>query len=151
MTTTQAMLPPIFRTDGLERVDLLDWDELHDTAQSILQELDRLIVEICPETCVAPGRNAIRGGDLFSYRTYRLAGSEIDPVVVGIVCASSQTGIVVRGDITGETHGDVLFEVPEREAVGRLSILEAVRDITEALSKQFGAVAAAIQDVRRND
>lgn len=150
MDTNQTMFPAISRVEGLERLDLLDWDEIHDAVQAILQSLDAEVKRAAPEVCVKSDRNAVRERDLFSYRVYQPGpDSKVDPVVVGVVCALGENGFVVRGDISGETIGDVLFEVPEKEVVGRLAFLEAARNASERLAGQASTVASALQQAQR--
>jgi len=150
MLERQTMFTPCSRTDGLERVDLLDWDELHETVQSVLQDLDKDVRGICQKIEVKPGRNSATAWNLFSYRVYRASDKhDIDPVVVGIVCASTNDGITIRGDIAGETIGDVLFEAKEKHVVEKSAAIKAAREIAQQLAEQGGIIAKAVHDPMR--
>jgi hypothetical protein len=148
---TEAIYEPAYRLDDLERLDFLDWDEVHDAVQLVLRSLDEPVGRLSTGCHAVAGRNSARAWQLFSYRTFKpLAGSEIDPIVVGITFSVGSRGAVqIRGDISGETLGDVLFDVPPSEVMGRLSILEKARDISEKLTEHAAQVAEALRNSNR--
>lgn len=95
-------------------------------------------------------RNSAQAWDLFSYRVYQSkVASEIDSVVVGIVCSRTDRGFTLHGDIAGETLGDILFETADKEANGKTALIEATREMAEVLARQSAIVSAAIADGKR--
>ena len=147
MNKVDATIPPLLRAETL---DLLDWDEVHNSIQLILAALDSKVANSSPGVTIKPGRNSARAWDLFSYRVYQsAAAAEIDPVVVGIVCSRTDRGFVIHGDIAGETRGDILFEVTDREAIGKPAVIDATHDTAELLAKQSEIVAAAVANGNR--
>jgi hypothetical protein len=56
---------------------------------------------------------------------------------------------MVYGDISGETSGDVLFDLPVAEVVGKLAVLEKARDLSENLVKHAPEIAAALANPGR--
>jgi len=150
MTTALAILPAQARTEGFERIDILDWDEIHEAVQSVLQEMDQSILKCQPGVGIKCGKNQAPKWFLFSHRVYQPAGnSEIDPVVVGVDFAPGSHGVIVHGDAAGETLGDVLLDLSPREVIGKLAILEAARDLAEQLTHHAACVAEALKDSRR--
>ena len=118
--------------------------------ESILQSLDAEVKRDVPNLRVKPGRNCVGRRNLFVYRVFQPASeSKVDPVVVGVVCSPGENGFMVRGDIAGEIIGDILFEVPDKEVIGRLATLEAVRDTAERLAANAFTVALALRQEQR--
>jgi hypothetical protein len=150
MNFIQAMYQPQFRFEGLDRLDLLDWDEIHDVVQSELGDLDKETANLCPGVRVTSGRNQGRNCPLFSYRVYSaLANSDVDPVVAGIRFSPGSSGVVIHGDLSGETIGDVLLDFPSKAAVGKLAIVEEVRSLARQIVQNADRVAAALNDTDR--
>jgi hypothetical protein len=149
MTLTDAIYEPAFRLEGFERLDL--WDEFHEAAQSVLQDLDARVGWVCPGSTVSSGRNRGRSWGLFTYRVYGPPpGRQIDPVVVGITfCEGPATMIMLSADIAGETGGDVLMAVPSRQVMGKLAVLEAARDLSEQMAQQASLVGKALMNPAR--
>src|SRR2546423_6097648 len=113
------------QTSGLERLvvreDSNDWARLRDLLQHDLEVLDTPVFTALPTSRSRAGSN--RGGNvhLFTYRVYEPAtNSGIDPVVCGVLISPGADGesFRVTGDISGESRGDVLFEIPNRAVVG---------------------------------
>ena len=128
---------------GIERLDILDWDEIHEVVQSILEKLDEVVRQFRPQASISPGRNSSRDCSLFSYRTYECA----EPLVVGISFARGNNGIIVHGDITEETTGYVLFDVPPTEVVGRAEIVNAARQVANQLVQYGKSIASKASGV----
>lgn len=150
MSDTYLMLAPPGQLDALDRLDLVDWDEVHEAAQATLELLDSAVARLVPDVRVMPGRNSARAWNLFTYRVYRPpVGSEIDPVVVGVNFARGDTGVIVKADIAGETRGDVLLELPATEVVGKLTVMERSLKLCAQLAGEGAAVARAITDRNR--
>src|SRR5882724_2141485 len=151
MMLTDAIYPPVSLLKGIERLDLLDWDEIHGAVQSTLQRLDDPVTRLCVGCRVTSGHNSAPAWQLFSYRVYQPPeGSEVDPVVVGVNFSHGSQGAVrILGDISGETLGDVLYEFPEVEAVGTQPVLEKAQDLAEKLAKQADRIAGALANSAR--
>ncbi len=95
---------------ALKRLNLLDWNEVHQHVQALLQEIDRRIFGSVPGVRVTAGCTRSRSSfALFSYRTYQTPDETIDPVVVGITFQPIPEGIRIMGEIAGELSGDVQF------------------------------------------
>jgi hypothetical protein len=120
-----------------------------DAVQSVLRELDARIREKCANVAITAGHNSAGAWELFSYRVYQSPASfEIDPVVVGVVCTARDESIEIRGDIAGETTGDILYDVPAKN-VGKRGVLDAAREVAALLLEQQDLVSGAIVDPKR--
>ena len=143
---TTVTYEPISRVEGLERLDLLDLDEIDDLVQGILREINPQL----PGVQAHSGRNAGRSWLLFSYRTFEPPpASGIDPVVVGINLSRGSQGVLVSGDIAGELSGDIIFDVPAREFTGKVVIETAAEQVAESLRHQVDRIRAALIDSDR--
>jgi hypothetical protein len=163
MTKTLDFYEIAPRTAGFDRLviyDLTDsddvWPTLRDLVQQDLALLDNVVLAAVPGASVRPGSNGGGGARLFAYRRFEpVAGSGIDPVVVGVlvrpVTGLSADHVNVSGDIAGELSGDILFESPPQEAVGRNAMTEAARDIASKLARQADVIAMALQDTCRRE
>jgi hypothetical protein len=144
------MAPRIAELDRLDMREASDdWAHLRESVQNDLAVLDTGVLAALPNTRVRPGSNRGGGAHLFTYRVYEPApGSAIDPVVVGVlirpVSENSPDRFMVSGDIAGESSGDILFESPPREVVGRLAMTGAACDVAEILARQVDKVIAAL-------
>ena len=143
---TSVTLEPMGRTEGLERLDLLDLDQIHDAVQRILRAIDPQL----PGAQAHPGRNAGRSWLLFSYRTFESeTDSRIDPVVVGVNLSRGNQGVLVRGDISGELSGDLLIDVPAREFLGAEATKGAAESVAKQLLSNAEKIRGALTDARR--
>lgn len=150
MVDPAVMFSPISRIEGLERLDLIDWDEVHNSVQAILQDLDRSVRQAHSQVKICEGSNHSGAWSLFTYRVYGPAeGSLVDPVVVGITFSPTQAGVIIRADMAGEEGGDILLELPPRKAIGKLAIQETARDLAERLVKEGLRIGRALQDAGR--
>lgn len=150
MKKTAATYEPDCQTDGFERLELPEWTEINDAIDTALKALDRSVRIKYPDVDVSSGCNAGRAWQLYSYRVYRPRNdTNVDPVVVGINCSSEGTDTLLHGDICGETLGDIIFELPDRMATGKLAVLNAARDLSDALAQRADLVAGALANVAR--
>ena len=145
-------LEDVANIESLDRLDIIDWDEIHDAIQPHLDDLASTLRKPGASPVVSKsGRN--RGGSwrLFSYRTfYPPQERHVDPVVAGITIESGlDESFVVRGDICGEESGDMLFETASRKIIGKPALMEACRDIARSLAAQHKRVQDALSDPRR--
>ena len=120
--STVVSLPPVARDEYLERFELLPeredlpeafWTEVDDAIQSELASIDDAVAEMLPAARVARGRTRGTVFFLFSYRTYSLPGSPVDPVVVGITVLPAEAGMSVSAGVSGEQTGDIVRELPD--------------------------------------
>lgn len=147
-------------TGGLERLDVQDvsdtWSNLRDLAQHDLATLDERVIAAVPAARVRPGSNRGGGAHLFVYRVYEPAAeSGVDPVVVGILIRPADAALAdhfrVSGDIAGDSSGDIIFELPQREVIGLTAMTEAVRDISTLLATHADSVIASLVDASRKE
>jgi hypothetical protein len=148
--------PP--RTYGLDRLDMRgdnetgnDWSDLRDMVQGELARLDIPVRAGLRSVETQTGWNRGGGANLFAYRTYDAPNSGIDPVVVGVTILSDPAGesYVIRGDIAGETIGDIVFEVPAKAVVGWDQVARAARDVSQDLAARPNHVLDALRDSSR--
>ena len=101
---------------------------------------------------VRSGSNHGKSWRLFSYRAFESQpNSGIDPVVVGLTfaAANESNGFLISGDMSGESLGDVIFEIPRQEAYGSMAIIAAARDMCRKLIAGSQKVGAALRDSSR--
>lgn len=131
-----------------------DWSGVRDLVQSKLAALDGPVRAQLPSARARPASNRGGGAHLFTYRVYE-SDAGVDPVVVGVTIgpnpAESNGGFRVRGDIAGETLGDVLFELPPQDAAGWEATADATRVTSETLARQADHVVAALRDRSRKE
>ncbi len=146
------------QTGGLERLDIHDisddWSNLRDLVQHDLAALDKDVLAGLPAARVRSGSNRGGGAQLFVYRVYEPpAGSDVDPVVSGVLIRPAGSASVdhfkVSGDIAGEATGDILFECQPQEVIGWTAMTEAARDISSVLVRHANAVVAGLEDASR--
>lgn len=128
------------------------WPDADRAVQVELAALDEAVRRAVPGVRVRPGSNVAKAWLLFSYRVYDPpTDSGVDPVVVGVSISRASTSgtITVRGDIAGETLGDVLFDVPDRTSIDKTQAVEAARAMGAQLSQQADIVIAALGDESR--
>jgi hypothetical protein len=147
MKLTEFTPPPPTATNGLQQLDLHDWDDVHEVVQSALKALDEKVRQLFPGVRISSGRNQARAWDSFSYRVYAPGPeSDIDPVDVGLMFTP---GVIISSDICGETLGDVLFEIEEKSAIGKQAILNAAQQCAQELTRHGEVIASALQNSRR--
>lgn len=147
MKLTGSTSPTTATTNGLNQLDMHDWDDVHEAVQSALNALDERVRSLFPEVRISPGRNSARAWELSSYRVYGpTSESDIDLVVVGLIFTR---GVFISSDICGETLGDVLFEIEKKSAIGKQAILNAAIQCAEELARHEAVIASALKNLRR--
>ncbi len=73
---------------------------------------------------------------LFSYRTFSIPHSVVDPVVAGLTFTPSAQGVTVDADVSGEQTGDCIASVPAKTVANAREELLAAAGI--------GCLAASI-------
>ncbi len=133
-----------------EQRELVDWRVVDESVQDILAGMDDRVLAALPGATVRRGANEGGCWLLFSYRVYDPPrGAEIDPVVVGVNFAPSRHGIVIHGDIAGEMLGDVLLDLPSREAENSSAVMTVARDTAEGLRQHADIVIIALRNLSR--
>jgi hypothetical protein len=87
---------------------------------------------------------------LFSYRTFFLPDSDIDPVVVGVTFTETDKGVNVEVDVSGEQTGDLIspstnWTVPD----SRDELLAAAIESAQELGQAVNVITAAIKNQSR--
>jgi hypothetical protein len=153
-----AYYPPVARKEGLERLDLAPkgasdlWSEVHDEVQAQLAGLESEVRDKLPAAQVRSGRTSGERFFLFSYRTFSLPESEIDPVVAGVCFTQAGPGIAVEADISGEHTGDVILSAPGKTVPNSPDeLLAAARGAARKLCQTTEPIVAALSDPSRGD
>ena len=140
-----ALLRPLgWRIDPLSA----NWHVVHAEVQRLLEAQARRISGAYPHVQWRAGRSEAKAFWLFSYVTYDpVDGSDLDPVVVGVVVAERGGTIHITGDISGEESGYIFFEA-QVESVpsgrGDLIVPAAVR-VGSSLASRDRVVMDAIR------
>ncbi len=126
------------------------WTEVHDAVQAQLASLAAEVRRQGDGICVVAGRTKGDGFYLFTYLTFAVRGSDLDPVVAGITFKPDGQGVTVEADVSGEQTGDVLLTVPENTvAYSRDELLAAARESARMLCQSAEAITAALKDPSR--
>ena len=129
---------PVARKENLDRLVVFLpsselgrelWTEIHDEVQEQLAPLERDVRQRLVGVRVDAGRT---NGDmffLFSYLTFSVPESGLDPVVVGMTFRPAGPGVVVDADASGEQTGDLISDRPSTSVENsREALLSAVRE-----------------------
>ncbi|HUY33715.1 MAG TPA: hypothetical protein VMV69_13275 [Pirellulales bacterium] len=151
--------PPFALTDDLDRLAASPeepgitpefWPELHSEIQRQLALLEGEVRRQVPGVRVVGGRTRGEQFCLFSYLTFSMPDSDIDPVVVGITFTPSDEGVTVEADVSGERFGDLISTV-YRTTVGNSTheLLAAACDFARELGGSVDAIRGALNDASR--
>jgi len=154
-----ASYEPVARKESLERLAALpeqsnltseSWDQVHAEVQrhfdKLESELRRRLSGFRTQSGLTRGQNSF----VFSYRTFWLPETPVDPVTVGITFRPTEGGVLVEADASGDSRGDFIVELPQRiVAPSREEFLSAARQLGEELSHSTEQVAAALTDSLR--
>jgi hypothetical protein len=156
---TMTSFPPVFRKEYLDRMAALAprpllgadfWTKIHDAVQEQLVLLEGEVHRQLPGVHTVAGRTQGTRFSLFSYRTFSLPDSALDPVVVGIIFTTAANGVTLEGDVSGEQTGDGLFRLPRKTvANSRDELLAAACETAGQLRQSAEVVTAALQDSSR--
>jgi hypothetical protein len=157
--TTIPSFPPVARKEYLDRLAALPptpaftpelWTEVHEEIQKQLAFLETEVRRVMAGVRVERGRTKGNKFLLFSYRSFSMPNSAIDPVVAGMTFTPAQPGVTVEADVTGEQSGDWISTVPCK-TVGhsREELLAAASASARELCQSARAIAAALKDPSR--
>ena len=127
------------------------WARVHDEVQEQLGPLEVEVRKRLPGVRVTAGRTHGGAFALSSYRTFSLAGSDVDPVVVGVTFTTTVQDVTIEADISGEQTGDCILPAINRTAANsRDDLLTVARDLARTLGTSADAIVAALKDASRN-
>lgn len=158
---TPESFSPVVRSEYLDRLVALppesvdtpvSWISLHVEIQEQFDLLEADIRKRLPAVRVSSGRTAGEQFHLFSYRTFSIPGSALDPVVVGMTFTSAGEGVMVDADASGEQSGDCIASVLSKTAAeSKDELLAIARDLARNLRQSAQAIAAALTDPSRTE
>jgi hypothetical protein len=156
---TAASFQPVARTDYLDRLAALPprpalnpefWTELHNEIQEQFALVEAEVRRRVAAIRVDAGRTSGAKFFLFSYRTFSVPDSALDPLVVGITFTPADQGVTVEADVSGEQTGDWISSAPSKTvASSREELLAAARESAGTLCQAAEAIAAALNDPSR--
>ena len=159
MTLATASYRPVARKDYLDRLAALSprpdvtgelWTEVHDEVQEQLVLLETELRRKVAGVRVDVGRTKGDKFFLFSYRTFSMPDSALDPVVVGMTFTPAHQGVTVEADVSGEQTGDWISAVPGKTVANtRGELLTAACESARKLCQSAEAIAAALTDPSR--
>lgn len=148
------MTQPVARADKLDRAASLSteadgtpdfWSEVHEHVQQQLAVLESEVRRRVAGVQVDKGRTQGNQFYLFSYRTFSIPDSGLDPVVSGVTFTPAQQGVTVEADVSGEQMGDCISSLPSRTVANRREeILAAAGESAVKLCQSAEAIAAAL-------
>jgi hypothetical protein len=157
--TTVAFFPPVARKEYLDRLVAFSprlartpelWISVHEEVQEQLTSLETEVRRRVTGIRVDAGQTKGDKFLLFSYRTFSIPDSALDPVVAGLTFIPAQQGVTVEADVSGEQTGDWISSVPSRTVVNsREEVLVAARESAQKLSQSADAIAAALKNSSR--
>jgi hypothetical protein len=126
------------------------WGDIHAEIQTQLSALETEVRLVLPKVRVDQGRTSGERFYLFSYRTFSVPQSTIDPVVVGMTFTPAREGVTVDADVSGEHTGDIIVSLsPATVANSRIELRAAVGELARALCDSAEAIRAALNDSSR--
>jgi hypothetical protein len=126
------------------------WTEVHEQVQGQLALLESDVRGRVPEVRVDEGQTRGDRFYLFSYRTFLIPDSGLDPVVSGITFTPAQQRVTIEADVSGEQSGDCISSVPTKTvAHSREELLAAAGESARKLRRSAEAIAAALKDPSR--
>jgi hypothetical protein len=153
---TASSFPPEGSQENLERLAALSlspdaaldlWTAVHEEVQGQLALLETEVRHKAGALRVQAGRTKGDRFFLFTYRTFSLPGSELDPVVVGLTFIPNGEGVTVEADVSGEGTGDSVWSVPNKTvAKSREELVEAARELAQNLCPAASAIVAALKE-----
>lgn len=126
------------------------WTEVHEHVQAQLARLESEVRRRVPGVRVDKGRT--KGGRfyLFSYLTFSMPGSGLDPVVTGITFTPADEAVTIEADVGGEQSGDPIYSSPTKSVPNsRNEFLAAAADSAREQCQCADAIAAALKDESR--
>ncbi len=157
-TLTERYYPAVPQWKHLERLAVFSpgldarepWIELHEGVQEQLAALESDVRQSMSDVRVTSGSTRGKMFLLFSYRTFSLPDSDIDPVVAGVTLTQTDQGVNVEGDVTGEQTGDMIFSPPKRMTPNSHDeLLATARESARQLSQSARAIVTALNNPSR--
>ena len=156
---TVVSFQPVARKEYLDRLAALPprlaftpelWTKVHDEVQEQLVLLETEVRRKVAGIRVDAGRTKGDKFFLFSYRTFSIPDSALDPVVVGITFTPADQGVIVEADVSGEQTGDWVSSVPGKTLANSTEeLLAAARESARTLCQSAEAITAALTDPSR--
>jgi hypothetical protein len=153
------MTQPSIRTDDVDHAAAMPlasavspdlWTEVHGRVQGELALLESEVRQRVAGVHVDAGRTKGGGFYLFSYRTFSIPDSGLDPVVVGMTFTPVQQEVTIEADVSGEQSGDWISSVPSKTvSKSREELLAAARESARKLCQSAETIAAALKDSSR--
>jgi hypothetical protein len=126
------------------------WTEVHEEVQGQLGRLESEVRQRVPEVRVDRGRTKGERFYLFSYTTFSIPDSGLDPVVSGLTFTPAQQGVTIQADISGEQSGDSIASVPSKAVANRRNdLLAAAGELARKPCQSAEAIATALKDASR--
>jgi hypothetical protein len=122
------------------------WTEVHEQVQRQLAVLETEVRGRVAGVRVDQGKTQGKQFYLFSYRTFTVPNSGLDPVVSGITFAAAEEGVTIEADISGERTGDLIFSVASKTVANRREeVLAATDEVARKLCQSAEAIAAPLR------
>ena len=148
MNEPKPFFSPVCNFKDIDRLELVDWKQVHDAVQVVLSNMDESVRVVVPTAVIQVGHNSARAWSLYTYRVYSLPDVDVDPVVVGIFFVPTESETIITADICGETLGDRLLNLlPIHAKMG--SIIEMAHNLAHELVEKHDIVARALLDHER--
>jgi hypothetical protein len=154
-----ATFQPVARKEYLDRLAALPpspaaasdlWTQVHEEFQEQLVLLETEVRRKMAGIRVDAGRTKGERFFLFSYRTFSIPHSGLDPVVVGITFTPAPQGVMVEADVSGEQTGDWISSVPSKAVThSREALLQAAGEAAHQLCQSAEVIALALADSSR--
>jgi hypothetical protein len=152
---TVASFHPVARREYLDRLAAFPprpafsqelWTKVHDEVQKQLALLEAEVRRKVAGIRVDAGRTKGEKFFLFSYRTFSMPNSDLDPVVVGMTFTPAHQGVTVQADVSGEQTGDWISSAPSKTvANSREELLVAARESARRLCQSAEEIAVALK------
>jgi hypothetical protein len=143
--SNSAVAPPVI---GPPAQGAVDWDEVHQLVQRVLDGLAAGVCEQHQEIRAMAGQTRARAIHLFSFRTFDIPTDHaIEAVTAGVDFRKGpgDDKVTVRGDIVREESGDILFETPSQLVSNTHEpMLTVANEVANALSQQAEAILAGL-------
>ncbi len=156
---TGTSYPPVARNEHLDRLAVSSsgpdaapelWTEVHEETQAQLAPLETEVRRKVAGIRVETGRTVGNQFFLFTYRTFSMPDSDIDPVVAGITFTPAHDGVTVEADVSGEQSGDWISSAQGKTvASSRDELLWAARELARGLCSSAEAIADALKNPSR--
>lgn len=153
MSTAIEYFEPVPRMENIDRLALpvADsdlWDEVHTEFQNQLKFLANEVCRRVSGVHAYTGRTEGENFFLFSYVTFSLPESRVDPVVVGITLTPNQDRVTLEADISGEERGDMIYSVT-KVVDSRHDVSAVAKTLAVQLSQSAEAIETALRDSHR--